>query len=267
MTGASTERSVTRIGRGVAVAGPDSLVVEAPLEIRLHGVPLAVIMRTPGDEGDLIRGFALTEGIVLRPGELAEIRSVAGDAAGDRWEMVPAPGVTIDPEQFRRNFYATSSCGVCGKASIDAVRVSAGRPGPGPLVESAVVMSLPGRMLKHQTTFALTGGLHAAALFRADGELVVVREDVGRHNAVDKVIGASVALGMPAADLILAVSGRVSFEIAQKAAVAGIPVVCGVSAASSLAVELAEEFGLTVVGFVRDGEAVVYAGVARILAS
>jgi FdhD protein len=266
MSSAHVERPVTRLGPDGWIGGQDLLVVEAPLEIRLHGVALAVVMRTPGDDDDLIRGFALTEGIVLGPDEILEARMIAGDTAGDRWEMILAPGVSIDPEQFRRNFYATSSCGVCGKASIDAVRISARRPGPGPEIAAGVLQSLPERMLGHQTTFAATGGLHAAAVFEPDGEVVVVREDVGRHNAVDKVVGATIARGRTVADPILVVSGRVSFEIAQKAAVAGIAVVCGVSAASSLAVELGEELGMTIVGFVRNGEFAVYSGPGRIAA-
>jgi FdhD protein len=241
----------------------DDLVAEAPMEIRLGGVPIAVIMRTPGDDADLALGFALTEGIVLDPAEVAGVAPL-DPAGGDRWEILLAEGVAVDPEQFRRNLYTTSSCGVCGKASIDAVRVAAGPPPPGPVVAPSTLLRLPGVLGAAQTGFAVTGGIHAAALFTASGDLVVLREDAGRHNAVDKVVGASARATWPPGEVILLVSGRVSFEITQKAAVAGIPFVAGVSAATALAADLGAELGLTVVGFLRDGGFNVYAGQERI---
>jgi len=228
------------------------------MEIRIRSVPIAVLMRTPGADRDLIRGFAITEGMVVGPRELSE----PIDLGEGRWELGLADGVEIDPEQFRRNLYASSSCGVCGKASIDAVLVSAGTLPTGPRVSHHLLERLPGMMLDHQEGFASTGGLHAAALFDAAGHLRIVREDIGRHNAVDKVVGA--VEPWPPGESVLVVSGRVSFEVAQKAAVAGIPIVCGVSAASSLAIDLASRTGLTVVGFVRGDRCVVYTGHDRI---
>jgi FdhD protein len=254
-------RPVTRFTDGRRVATDDQVAVEEPVEIRLGGIPIAVLMRTPGLERELALGFALTEGILLSPTELADVRQVDD---GDRWELVLADGVEVDPEQFRRSVYTSSSCGVCGKASIDAVRITA-RPLPaGPLVRSGVVAALPERLLEVQTGFAETGGLHAAAIFDADGTVLTSAEDIGRHNATDKAIGALAARRWPLGEVMLQVSGRVSFEIAQKAAVAGIPVVLGVSAASSLAIDLAQDLGLTLIGFVRGGGFVVYAGEGRV---
>ena len=243
----------------------DLLVTEAPLEIRIGNTPLAVLMRTPGDDRDLVLGFALTEGIVSSPSEIETIRRLDGHPEDARWELVPAEGFTVDPEQFRRNTYSTSSCGVCGKASIDAVRVAAPELPEGPLVSADVLLSLPGRLRDTQATFAATGGLHAAGAFEPGGRLVGVREDIGRHNAVDKLVGALAGEGWPLDPLVLMVSGRVSFEIVQKAAVARIPFVSGVSAASSLAVELANELGLTLIGFLRQGTFNVYTGEQRLL--
>jgi FdhD protein len=247
------ERPVVRWPAGNQAT--DILAVEEPMEIRLDGVPLAVLMRTPGLETELVTGFALTEGIVLQPDEIATVLDL-GD--GDRFQMIPAQGVVIDPEQFRRNTYTTSSCGVCGKASIDAVRITA-RPLPaGPLVSTEFVAALPGRLRTAQEVFEVTGGLHAAGLFDDNGNLLAVAEDVGRHNAVDKAIGLLAMKQWPIGEVILAVSGRISFEIAQKAGVVGIPIVAGVSAATSLAVDLAVDLGMTLCGFVRDDGLVVY---------
>lgn len=238
----------------------DELVVEAPMEIRLEGESVAVVMRTPGHDRDLALGFALTEGIVSSPSHVTGVEAVDSD----RWELQLADGVHVDPTGFQRNFYSTSSCGVCGKASIDAIRVAGVRPVAGPVVDADVLLGLPGRLRAEQALFDSTGGLHAAALFDAEGALSDVREDVGRHNAVDKVVGAAAAREWPVPPSGLMVSGRISFEIVQKAAVAGIGLVCGVSAASSLAVDLAEEFGMTLVGFLRDPGFTLYAGPERI---
>ncbi|HJS71686.1 MAG TPA: formate dehydrogenase accessory sulfurtransferase FdhD [Acidimicrobiia bacterium] len=238
----------------------DDLVVEEPLEVRLDGAPLAVVMRTPGHDADLALGFAITEGIVTRPESIVEVT----DLGEGRWNLVTGDGVDIDPAQFQRNFYSTSSCGVCGKASIDAIRVTGAMPPPGPVVDVDTILGLPTSLIEHQEAFHSTGGLHAAAAFDTSGVIVAVREDVGRHNAVDKVVGHLARQTWPLPSLGLMVSGRVSFEITQKAAVAGISLVCGVSAASSLAVDLAEEFGMTVVGFLRDGGFTVYTGEERI---
>ena len=232
----------------------DPVVVEEPIEIRIDDTPIAVLMRTPGNDDELVRGFALTEGIALTPSEISAI-----DNLGEgRFRLVFSEGTTVDPEQFRRNLYATSSCGVCGKASIDAVRITARSPSPGPVIPASVISSLPDMLASAQPSFDLTGGNHAAAAVTADGALVATREDIGRHNAVDKVIGLIAEDGWPVVHPLLFVSGRVSFEIVQKAAVAGFAIVAGVSAVSSLAVELAEELGLTVLGFVRGRDFNVY---------
>ncbi len=239
----------------------DEVVVEAPMEIRLGNVPLAVLMRTPGNEEDLILGFAITEGIVLGPQEVAGVKS-EGD--GDRFRLILADGVIVDPEQFRRNTYTTSSCGVCGKASIDAVRIASPPLGDGPIVPIDLILSLPDRLAEAQPAFPATGGLHAAAIFDQKGALLAAAEDVGRHNATDKAIGSLARSRWPLGDVILMVSGRISFEITQKAAVAGISMVAGISAASSLAVELAGDLGMTLIGFVRGDGLVAYTGQTRL---
>lgn len=257
----TSSRRVTRFVDGVGRVTDDLVAVEEPLEIRLSGVPIAVLMRTPGMERELALGFGLTEGILLSPNEMSDVVRL-GD--GDRWEMVLADGVHVDPEQFRRSVYTSSSCGVCGKASIDAVKITA-RPVPvGPTVDPALIQTLPTALLDVQAGFASTGGLHAAAIFEVDGTILSWAEDIGRHNATDKAIGSLAATRWPLGEVILQVSGRVSFEIAQKAAVAGIPMVLGVSAASSLAVELAEDLSMTLIGFVRGEGFVVYAGEQRV---
>jgi FdhD protein len=259
------QRRVVRIGVDGDVGVDDFLATEAPLEVRLGDTPIAVLMRTPGHEADLALGFAITEGIILRPAEISAVRNALGDDEGNRWEIVPADGVSIDPEQFRRNLYTSSSCGVCGKASIDAVRIVSPPLPDGPLVDRSIILSLPERMTAAQESFALTGGLHAAAAFSPDGSLLAVREDIGRHNAVDKLVGTLAAQAWPLPEMVLLVSGRISFEMVQKAAVAGISLVCGVSAASSLAVDLAVELGVTVVGFLKSDGCNVYAGPQRVL--
>ncbi|HUP17977.1 MAG TPA: formate dehydrogenase accessory sulfurtransferase FdhD [Acidimicrobiia bacterium] len=252
---------VTRIRGNRAEEVLDEVVVEAPMEIRLGSVPLAVLMRTPGNEEDLILGFAITEGIVLGPQEVAGVK---GEGDGDRFRLILADGVVIDPEQYRRNTYTTSSCGVCGKASIDAVRIASPPLGDGPIVPIDLILSLPDRLAEAQPAFAATGGLHAAAIFDQKGALLTAAEDVGRHNATDKAIGSLAGTRWPLGDVILMVSGRISFEITQKAAVAGISMVVGISAASSLAVELADDLGMTVIGFVRGDGLVAYTGEARL---
>ena len=260
----SKVRQIVKMASGSWTEASDQLVTEAPLEIRLGGTPLAVLMRTPGDERDLILGFAITEGMVIHPHEIETINPVPQDPEDNRWELVPATGVQIDAGQFQRNTYTTSSCGVCGKASIDAVRVAAPSLPTGPKVATETLLGLTTTMRAGQPTFAATGGIHAAAAFTPDGELVALREDVGRHNAVDKLVGALAKDNWPLGELILAVSGRVSFEMVQKCAVAGLPMICGISAASSLAVELAEELGVTVVGFLRESSFNIYHDPGRI---
>jgi FdhD protein len=241
----------------------DRLAGEEPLELRIEDTPIAVLMRTPGKEAELSLGFCLTEGILLSPDEFGGLDRLDRG----RYRIRLAPGVEVDPEQFRRNTYTTSSCGVCGKASIDAVLV-ASRPLPaGPVVPPAAIYSAVAALEGSQPEFARTGGLHGAAVTLADGTTLGVAEDIGRHNAVDKAIGAAATLRWPLGESMLIVSGRSSFEITQKAAVAGIPIVAGVSAASSLAVELANDLGMTLIGFVRGERMVVYSGSRRILGS
>jgi FdhD protein len=256
----TTSRPILRLRSGTAAIVDDELVVEEPIEIRLGGVAIAVVMRTPGHDEELIRGFALTEGIALAPDEIVGVT----DLGEGRHQLEFVPGTAIDPERFRRNLYATSSCGVCGKASIDAVRISARIAPPGPTLPAGLVTGLAATFAQAQPSFDLTGGIHAAAAFTAGGELVASREDIGRHNAVDKLVGAIAGEGWPVPHPILFVSGRVSFEIVQKAAVAGFPIVAGVSAASSLAVDLAAELGMTVLGFVRGEDFNVYTGHQRV---
>jgi FdhD protein len=261
----SIDRNIVRYSPDRIETVSDVVVVEAPVEFRLSGVPVAVLMRTPDDDEVLARGFVLSESIVLHPHEFVTIAPVEPVEEDDRWDIILADGVTVDPEQFRRNTYTTSSCGVCGKASIDAVRIAARVVAPGPRVGIATIAGLPGTMRQAQAEFDLTGGIHAAAGFTAEGELLAIYEDIGRHNAVDKLIGDLARDRWPLDNLVMAVSGRVSFEIVQKAAVVGIPMVCGVSASSSLAAELGEEMGMTVIGFVRDGGFNVYSGPGRLV--
>ena len=230
--------------------GPDAVAVEEPLEIRINRQAVAVTMRTPGHDEELALGFCLSEG--LRPAAARLPDDLAANAV-----EVDAPG--FDPERLRRSFYTSSSCGVCGKGALEAVAVEAARVESSLSVPLKTVSALPDRLREAQAGFAATGGLHATGLFTAAGELVCLREDVGRHNAFDKVVGWAFGEGrLPLADSILCVSGRLSFELVQKAAVAGCPVLVAVGAPSSLAVELAADRGVTLCGFVRDGRANVY---------
>jgi FdhD protein len=270
-------RNVTPV-RVVAVRGDarseraDALATEEPLEIRAQGPGqeaqrVAVTMRTPGGDFELAAGFLFTEGLVTAD----DVRRVAYcDDLDDEEQRYNVVTVTLAPpfdtERLSRNFYATSSCGVCGKASLDDIAVRCEVVPAGFTVAADVLVSMPDRLREAQRVFDRTGGLHAAGLFDAEGSVLSVREDVGRHNAVDKVIGEQLLAGrVPLADRVLQVSGRASFEIVQKAAVAGIPVVSAVSAPSSLAVDAGERLGVTVVGFVRDGRCNVYTHPARIV--
>jgi FdhD protein len=253
----------------------ETLAAEEPLEIRLDGAPLAVTMRTPGDDFDLAAGFLVGEGVLTRPDQLRTIRYCAGATDGGQnsynvLDVTLSPGVPTPELNLRRNFATTSACGVCGKASLDAVRTrSAFTPATDPvLVSPAVLAALPDRLRAAQRVFARTGGLHAAGLFDPAGTLLCVREDVGRHNAVDKVVGAALRDDrLPLAGTVLLVSGRASFELAQKAVTAGIPVLAAVSAPSSLAVDLAAEAGLTLVGFLRGTSMNIYTAAHRIPAA
>ena len=227
------------------------LAVEEPLEIRISSEPVAVTMRTPGDDEELALGFCVTEGLSPVSARLSD------DLAANAVEVEVEPG--FDLGRLRRHFYTSSSCGVCGKGAIEAVQVAAPRVESALSVPEAVIAALPDRLREAQLAFAATGGLHATGLFAPDGELVVAREDVGRHNAMDKVVGWAFANGLlPLAGHVLCVSGRLSFELVQKAAVAGCPILVAVGAPSSLAVELAADRGVTLCGFVRDGRVTVY---------
>jgi len=236
----------------------DRLAVEEPLELRIGGAPVAVTMRTPGHDEELALGFALSEG--LRPVSAR----VPDDLAANTIEL-EAPG--FDPARLARSFYTTSSCGVCGKGALEAIAVESPPVGSTLTIPFALLATLPDRLREAQAAFDSTGGLHATGLFTPSGDLVCAREDVGRHNAMDKVIGRAFLDGLlPLGDHVLCVSGRLSFELVQKAAVAGCPVVVAVGAPSSLAVELAEDRGVTLAGFVRDGRANVYSRPERITA-
>jgi FdhD protein len=228
----------------------DRVAVEEPLEIRIGGTPVAVTMRTPGHDEELALGFCLSEGLQPKGARLPD--DLAANAVD-----VDAPG--FDPARLQRSFYTSSSCGVCGKGALEAVAVEASRVETQLRLPLATVASLPDRLREAQAAFAVTGGLHATGLFSSAGELLCAREDVGRHNAMDKVVGWAFREGLlPLAEHVLCVSGRLSFELVQKAAVAGCPVLVAVGAPSSLAVELAADRGVTLCGFVRDGAANVY---------
>ncbi|KUO05877.1 formate dehydrogenase accessory sulfurtransferase FdhD [Streptomyces caeruleatus] len=271
-------RKVIRIRDGVVSTRPDTLVAEEPLEIRLNGKPLAITMRTPGDDFALAAGFLVSEGVLAEQGDLQNIVYCAGATVdgSNTYNVVDvrtAPGVVIPDITLERNVYTTSSCGLCGKASLDAVRTTARWPvddthggiAPPVRLDPDLLASLPDRLRAAQRVFDRTGGLHAAALFTEDGELLDIREDVGRHNAVDKLVGRALQNGdLPLSRTVLLVSGRASFELAQKAVMASIPVLAAVSAPSSLAVDLAAETGLTLVGFLRGSSMNVYAGEDRI---
>jgi FdhD protein len=253
---------VVRVRDGRVDEHVDTVAVEEPLEIRLHGERVAVTMRTPGHDVELALGFLLGEGIV-RPGDVATAQECR-ENDGRLVDVYLKPGVAPSAG-WQRQFYATSSCGICGKASIDAVKVAAPPVRDGPVVDRAVLGGLPATMRAAQRVFERTGGLHAAALFTADGTLEILREDVGRHNAVDKVVGRAAEQNLlPLHDRVLLVSGRASFEIVQKAAVAGIPVVAAVSAPSSLAVDLAASQNMTLAAFLRGASFNVYAGAERV---
>ncbi|CAL9288505.1 formate dehydrogenase accessory sulfurtransferase FdhD [Streptomyces sp. SudanB182_2057] len=266
-------RKVLRIRDGAVSTRPDTLVAEEPLEIRLNGKPLAITMRTPGDDFALAAGFLVSEGVLATAADLRNIVYCAGATAdgSNTYNVVDvhtAPGLALPDFTLERNVYTTSSCGLCGKASLDAVRTTARWPiadTPPLRVTPELLAGLPDRLRAAQRVFDRTGGLHAAALFDEDGELLDTREDVGRHNAVDKLVGRALQSGaLPLSRTILMVSGRASFELAQKAVMAGIPVLAAVSAPSSLAVDLAAETGLTLVGFLRGASMNVYAGDHRI---
>jgi FdhD protein len=269
---------VQRVTEGHSEFRDDVLAVEEPLEIRVVFGPnekrrsksLSITMRTPGHDFELAAGFLLSENIVRRPAQIRSFEHVgpalAGEAHGNTLMVELAPDVPVDLERLQRHFYTTSSCGVCGKASLAAVEAQ----GVSPLVDSlvvdaSVIFDLPNGLRKQQSVFDRTGGLHAAGLGDASGKIHAIREDVGRHNAVDKLVGSQMLTGnFPLAGKILVVSGRASFELIQKALMASIPMLVAVGAPSSLAVELAETFNITLIGFTSEQRFNVYAGGNRI---
>jgi len=271
----TARRPVVRIRLGhEPVRRPDVLAVEEPLEIRLGGTSYAVTMRTPGHDVELAAGFLVSEGVIARGDEFLGAIHCGGPGTGgventyNVLDVTLTPGVTPPPPEAARNFYTTSSCGLCGKASIEAVETVSRYDvaADDAAVTAEALAAFPDRLREQQAVFDKTGGLHAAALFDADsGELLVLREDVGRHNAVDKVVGWAVLHDrLPLRRTVLQVSGRASFELVQKAVMAGIPMLAAVSAPSSLAVELAAASGLTLVGFLRGESMNVYSGVERV---
>lgn len=273
-------RPVTRVvvgDRGSVTRRPDRLVAEEPLEIRVNGAPLTVTMRTPGDDVHLAHGFLLAEGMISSPDDVSNARYCAGAVVADETGMPQntynmldvqlAPGVPVPTVDPTRNFSVSSSCGVCGKASIDAIEQQIRWPVDEDLVslDPEVLVGLPEVLRTHQSAFDRTGGLHAAGLFTASGDLLRSAEDVGRHNAVDKVLGWALLQGLlPARGHVLVVSGRVGFDLVQKALMAGVPAMVAVSAPSSLAVEMASAAGMTLLGFTRAPSFNVYTGAERL---
>ncbi|KAB1655638.1 formate dehydrogenase accessory sulfurtransferase FdhD [Pseudoclavibacter chungangensis] len=268
-----TARVLTLREDGSSRRRDDVLAAEEPLEIRVVDRPFSVTMRTPGDDFDLVAGFLVSEGIVSRAEHLPSMIVCAGERPGDSTYNVIdahlAPGVPLPDLSLERHVYTTSSCGICGTASIEAVTKSSHFPSSddpsSPSIELATLLALPDRLRAEQAAFERTGGVHAAGLFSLDGELLCLREDVGRHNAVDKVVGWALREDrLPLRDTVLQVSGRASFELVQKCHMAGIPIMSAVSAPSSLAVDLAREVGLTLAGFSRGRSVNVYAGALRV---
>jgi len=248
----------------------DSLAIEEPLEIRIGGRSVAVTMRTPGHDRELAAGFLLTEGLIRRAADVLDIlvcRDLPEGQAGNVVDALLAPEVTVDFARLTRHVFSSSSCGLCGKATIDAVAHNFPAVPPGPQFTPAFLTALPARLRAAQPGFAATGGLHASALFSSAGKLLCLREDVGRHNALDKVLGwALLESRLPLRDTILLVSGRVSFELVQKALAAGLPLIAGIGAPSTLAVECARRGNLSLVGFLRADRFNVYCGAERVLA-
>lgn len=276
ITAGFAETKINRISATGTRSDIDLLAVEEPLEIRL-GLPgiakhkaISITMRTPGDDFDLAAGFLFTEGIIQNAEQIKNIRYCGLPAKNKNIKNTLvaeiADGVEIDLKRLERHFYTTSSCGVCGKSSIEALHTGAKKLSDNFQINSKIVPDLPVALRAAQAVFERTGGLHASALFDAGGKLDILREDVGRHNALDKVIGAKFMAGnTPLSDKILLVSGRASFELVQKALMAGIPVLAAVGAPSSLAVELAAEFGMTLIGFVRDNRFNIYTVEERVV--
>ena len=260
---------VQTVESGRSCSRSDVLAIEEPLQLCLNGSPLSITMRTPGSDLDLAVGFLFSEGIIEEMDQILSMRSepAKDEDSGDRVTIWLQPDVAIDPARVRRNFYTSSSCGVCGKLAIGAIEVRPSRPmrHSGPQFRADVIYRLPDLLRRAQDNFDRTGGIHAAALFSPEGALLGLREDVGRHNAVDKLIGFAQRDGtVPLGDSLILVSGRAGFELVQKSVIAAIPVLAAVGAPSSLAVETAQRFGTTLVGFLRDHRFNVYSGNWRI---
>ena len=268
----TVRRPVVRVREQGVSRRPDALAAEEPLELRVDGRALAVTMRTPGHDVELAHGFLLTEGVITSADDIATARycDSVDDTGRNTYNVLDlalSPGVPPPDDGVERRFYTTSSCGVCGKASLDAVRTrTVFSPEKDPVALPAeVLFGLPDALRAAQKVFDSTGGLHGAGLFTADGTLLAAREDVGRHNAVDKVLGHALLTGaVPAVGTVLMVSGRASFELTQKAVMAGVPALAAVSAPSSLAVEMADDAGMTLVGFLRGRSMNIYAGASRV---
>lgn len=275
--GTTVRRTIWRVDRGAVAVRQDTLATEEPLEIRLileggEVVPVSVTMRTPGHDFELAAGFLFTEGIVAGREAIERMEYCVGPVAEQQYNSIGVllrPGVHVDRSRLERHFYTTSSCGVCGKASLDAVRTHVphwGLTPDEPRVAPEAIVRLPDRLRAAQGVFDRTGGLHASGLFMADGTLVSIREDVGRHNALDKLIGERLMAGaLPLPESVVALSGRASFELVQKAAMAGVPVLVAIGAPSSLAADAADEFGITLVGFARGERFNVYTHPQRVL--
>ena len=250
---------------GPPAEASDAVVVEEPLEIRVGGSAISVTMRTPGHDRELALGFLASEGLLTSAAQVRAIVQPAGGNMANVIDVLPAPGVEIALDRLSRHVFTSSSCGLCGKTAIEAVQHNFAPVSDVVEVAASALLALPDRLAAAQPAFARTGGLHAAAVFTADGSLVVVREDVGRHNAVDKVLGYALTAGLlPWRRHVLVVSGRASFEIMQKALAGGLPIVAAVSAPSSLAVSFADESGQTLIGFLRAGRLNVYTHPERI---
>jgi FdhD protein len=263
--------AVQTVDRGSSTSRSDLLAIEEPLQICLNGLPLSITMRTPGADLDLATGFLFTEAIINDVGQILSMHAESADDSpedsGDRVTIRLRPDVAIDPARVRRNFYTSSSCGVCGKLAMGAIEVHPSRPlqQSGPKFRADLIYRIPDLLRQAQDAFDRTGGIHAAALFSPEGTLLGLREDVGRHNAVDKLIGFALRDGtVPLGDSLILVSGRAGFELVQKSVMAGIPVLAAVGAPSSLAVEVAKRFGMTLVGFLRGQRFNIYSGNWRI---
>jgi len=271
MTADTIAAPVRTVEKGFSYSRSDLLAIEEPLQFCLNGTPLSITMRSPGSDLDLATGFLFTEGIIDDVGQILSMRAESpedsSDDSGDRVTIRLKPEVAIDPNRIRRNFYTSSSCGVCGKLAMGAIEVRPARAmrQSGPQFSADVIYRLPDQLRQTQYAFDRTGGLHAAALFSPEGTLLGLREDVGRHNAVDKLIGFALRDGtIPLRDSLILVSGRAGFELVQKSVMAAIPVLAAVGAPSSLAVEVAQRFGMTLVGFLRGQRFNIYSGNWRI---